>query len=139
MTKAVEAGMPKLRIEEAAARRQAAHRPRRGGRSSASTSTSSSDEDRVDVLDIDNDVVRESAGRAASTRSAGQPRRGEVRARRSKALGEAARDGTGNLLDAVDRGDAGARHGRRDLATLEGVFGRHQADIRSISGVYAGD
>ena len=35
MTKAVEAGMPKLRIEEASARRQAAHRPRRGGRSSA--------------------------------------------------------------------------------------------------------
>ena len=56
-----------------------------------------------------------------------------------KALGEAARNGTGNLLAlAIEAARARATVGEISSA-LEGVFGRHQATIRSISGVYAGD
>ena len=56
-----------------------------------------------------------------------------------KALGEAARNGTGNLLTlAVEATRARATVGEISSA-LEGVYGRYQATIRSISGVYAGE
>ena len=80
MAKAIETGIPKMRIEEAAARRQArsipAARP-----SSASTSTSWRDEEPIDVLDVDNKAVRESQlRRLAQVRARARRRRGGARA-----------------------------------------------------------
>ena len=136
MTKAVEAGMPKMRIEEASARRQA--RVDRGEEVIVGVNKfQPKDGTIVEVLDIDNDVVRESqVKRLDKIRKS----RDEARCVASlKALGEAARNGTGNLLAlSIEATRARATVGEISSA-LEGVYGRYQATIRSISGVYAGE
>jgi methylmalonyl-CoA mutase len=136
MTKAVDAGMPKMRIEEASARRQA--RIDRGEEVIVGVNKyQPKDATTVDILDIDNDVVRESQlARLARIRAS----RDEARCHQSlKALGDAARDGTGNLLTlAIEATRARATVGEISSA-LEGVYGRYQATIRSISGVYASE
>jgi methylmalonyl-CoA mutase len=135
MTKAVESGMPKLRIEEAAARRQA--RVDRGEDVVVGVNKYRADgEDTpVDVLDIDNTAVRE----------AQVARLKKIRAERDtaaceaalEALSQAAADGSGNLLDlAVEATRKRATVGEISDA-LEKVYGRHRAVIRAISGVYA--
>jgi len=136
MTKAVEAGMPKMRIEEASARRQA--RIDRGEEVIVGVNKfQPKDGTTVEVMDIDNDVVRESQ----------VTRLGNIRKSRDeakcvaalKALGDAARNGTGNLLSlAVEATRARATVGEISSA-LEGVYGRYQATVRSISGVYVGE
>ena len=136
MTKAVEAGMPKMRIEEAAARKQA--RIDRGEEIVVGVNKFQlKEEDAIDIREIDNDAVRESQ----------VARLNKIRASRDeakcvaalKALGEAARNGTGNLLTlSIDATRARATVGEISSA-LEGVYGRYQATIRSISGVYAGE
>jgi methylmalonyl-CoA mutase len=136
MTKAVEAGMPKMRIEEAAARRQA--RIDRGEEVVVGVNKFQlKEEPPIDILDVDNDKVRESQ----------VTRLQKIRANRDeakcvaalKALGEAARNGTGNLLElSIEATRARATVGEISSA-LEGVYGRYQATIRSISGVYAGE
>jgi len=132
MTKAVEAGMPKLRIEEAAARRQA--RVDRGEDVIVGVNKFQlKDEDPVDVRDIDNGAVRDS--QIARLKS--------VRAKRDEAKTKAALDaivegakGNANLLElAVEAARARATVGEISDA-MEKVFGRHRAEIRSISGVY---
>jgi methylmalonyl-CoA mutase len=134
MTKAVAAGMPKLRIEEAAAKRQA--RIDRGEEVIVGVNKYRPDQPSpVEVLDVDNDRVRD-----------GQVRRLErIRATRDAArteaaltaLTDAARDGTGNLLAlAVEATKARATLGEISDA-LERVYGRYQAETRTISGVYA--
>ncbi|MGB3146610.1 MAG: methylmalonyl-CoA mutase [Paracoccaceae bacterium] len=132
MTKAVASGMPKLRIEESAARRQAMidrgdevvvgvnkYKPTR--------------EDHVDILDVDNMAVRE----AQVARLAG------IRARRDTAACDAAlaelerraRDG-GNLLEAaVAAARARASVGEISMA-MEKIFGRHRAEVKTLAGVY---
>jgi len=134
MTKAVEAGMPKLRIEEAAARRQA--RVDRGEDVIVGVNKFQlKDEDPVDVRDIDNGAVRDS--QIARLKS--------VRAKRDEAKTKAALDaivegakGNANLLElAVEAARARATVGEISDA-MEKVFGRHRAEIRSISGVYGG-
>jgi methylmalonyl-CoA mutase len=136
MTKAVEAGMPKMRIEEASARRQA--RIDRGEEVIVGVNKFQTKEaTAVEVLDIDNDVVRESqVARLAKIRKS----RDEAKCVAAlKALGEAARSGTGNLLAlSIEATRARATVGEISSA-LEGVYGRYQATIRSISGVYAGE
>ncbi|MDP1753082.1 MAG: methylmalonyl-CoA mutase [Reyranella sp.] len=136
MTKAVEAGMPKMRIEEASARRQA--RVDRGEEVIVGVNKFQPKEGTtVEVLDIDNDVVRESqVTRLDKIRKS----RDEAKCVAAlKALGEAARTGTGNLLSlAIDATRARATVGEISSA-LEGVYGRYQATVRSISGVYAGE
>jgi methylmalonyl-CoA mutase len=136
MTKAVEAGMPKMRIEEASARRQA--RIDRGEEVIVGVNKfQPKEQTAVEVLDIDNDVVRESqVARLAKIRKS----RDEAQcAAALKALGEAARNGTGNLLAlSIEATRARATVGEISSA-LEGVYGRYQATIRSISGVYAGE
>src|SRR5216683_3050891 len=136
MTKAVEAGMPKLRIEEASARRQA--RIDRGEEVIVGVNKfQPKDATTVEVLDIDNDVVRESqVARLAKIRKS----RDEAKCVAAlKALGEAARNGTGNLLAlSIEATRARATVGEISWA-LEGVYGRYQATVRSISGVYAGE
>ena len=132
MTKAVESGMPKLRIEESAARRQA--RVDRGEDVIVGVNKYVlAVEDPVDILDIDNTKVRasqiERLEHIKTTRDAAK-----VKAALD-ALTEGAR-GTGNLLAlAVDASRARATVGEISDA-LEIVFGRHKAEIRSISGVY---
>jgi methylmalonyl-CoA mutase len=132
MTKAVASGMPKLRIEEAAARRQA--RIDRGEDVVVGVNKYQPTEPEiVDVLDIDNAQVRESQ----------IARLQQVRATRDEAACRAALDaitkgaaGDANLLElCVEAARARATVGEISEA-MEQVFGRHRAEIRSISGVY---
>ena len=136
MTKAVEAGMPKMRIEEASARRQA--RVDRGEEIVVGVNKfQQKEEAAIDILDVDNDAVRESqVTRLSNIRKS----RDEAKCVAAlKALGEAARNGTGNLLAlAIEATRARATVGEISSA-LEGVYGRYQATIRSISGVYVGE
>jgi methylmalonyl-CoA mutase len=136
MTKAVEAGMPKMRIEEASARRQA--RIDRGEEVIVGVNKFQPKEDTaVEVLDIDNDVVRE--GQVKRLEKIRKTRDEAKCVAALKALGEAARNGTGNLLAlSIEATRARATVGEISSA-LEGVYGRYQATVRSISGVYAGE
>ncbi len=133
MTKAVESGLPKLMIEEAAARRQA--RIDRGEEVIVGVNKyRPANPERVEVLDIDNTAVRESQiarlNRVRATRD-----EGAVRAALA-ALTRAAGEKTGNLLElSVAAARARATVGEISDA-LEQVFTRHRAVIRSVSGVY---
>ncbi len=136
MTRAIEAGIPKMRIEEAAARTQA--RIDSGRQAIVGVNRYRPARDAPpDVLRVDNQAVR-----AAQVR-----RLEELRAARDRnrvdaslgALGAAAASGTGNLLElAIDAARAGATVGEMSEA-LARAFGRHQAPINAISGVYGGE
>jgi methylmalonyl-CoA mutase len=133
MTKAVESGMPKLRIEEAAALRQVAID--RGNEVIVGVNKYQlSEEPEIDVRDIDN----------SSVRAAQIERLNRLRADRNSvscnarlaALTESAKTGKGNLLTlAVEAARERATVGEISDA-LEEVWGRHRAQTRSISGVY---
>ncbi len=132
MTKAVASGMPKLRIEESAARRQAMID--RGEEVIVGVNKYRKDkEEPIDILDIDNLAVRESQI-ARLTR---------VKASRDQArcdaalleLGRRTVEG-GNLLEAaVECARARATVGEISLA-MEGTFGRHRAEVKTLAGVY---
>ena len=134
MTKAVASGMPKLRIEEAAARRQA--RIDRGeevivGVNKYRTTESA----QVDTLDIDNAKVRES--QVARLKTIRAKRDSQAVEAALAALTKSAESGEGNLLGlTVEAMKVRATVGEVSDA-LEKVFTRHKAEIRSISGVYA--
>ncbi|HMB76055.1 MAG TPA: methylmalonyl-CoA mutase, partial [Kiloniellaceae bacterium] len=135
MTKAVESGMPKLRIEESAARRQA--RVDRGEDVVVGVNKyrASGEETPVDVLDIDNTAVREA--QVARLEKIRASRDAAACTAALAALSKAAADGSGNLLAlAVEATRKRATVGEISDA-LEEVFSRHRAVIRSISGVYA--
>lgn len=133
MTKAVEAGMPKLRIEEAAARKQA--RIDRGEEVIVGVNKYKVEGDEaIDILDIDNTKVREQqVARLEKIRSS----RDEAACQQAlDALTAAAKSGTGNLLElAVEATRRRATVGEISDA-LEKEFTRHRAVIRSITGVY---
>jgi (2R)-ethylmalonyl-CoA mutase len=95
------------------------------------------EEPAIEILDVDNDVVRESQ---VSRLNKIRETRDEAKCVAAlKALGDAARNGTGNLLTlSIEATRARATVGEISSA-LEGVYGRYQATIRSISGVYAGE
>ena len=132
MTKAVASGMPKLRIEETAARRQALID--RGEDVIVGVNKYRKDrEDPIDILDIDNVAVRDSQ----------IARLQRIRATRDEAAVTAAlaeitrraREG-GNLLSAaVEAARARATVGEISMA-MEDVFGRHRAEVRTLAGVY---
>ncbi len=132
MTKAVASGMPKLRIEETAAKRQAGID--RGIEVIVGVNKYRKDnEDPIDILDIDNDAVRLSQiARIERTKSA------RDQAACDAALAELSRraqDG-GNLLDAaVTAARARATVGEISMA-MEKVFGRHRAEVKTLAGVY---
>jgi methylmalonyl-CoA mutase len=133
MTKAVESGMPKLKIEESAARRQS--RIDRGEEVIIGVNKYRSDNaETVDILDIDNSKVREQqVARLAQIRKS---RDGKRVAATLAALTESAKSGNGNLLAlAIEATRARATVGEISDA-LEAVFTRHRATIRSVSGVY---
>jgi methylmalonyl-CoA mutase len=138
MTKAVESGMPKLRIEEAAARRQA--RIDRGEDVIVGVNKyRTGDRHEIDILDVDNTKVRESQIARLNAVKAGRDA-GAVTAALT-ALSKAAEDGpngrtAGNLLElSVAAMRARATLGEVSSA-LEQVYGRHKAEIRSVAGVY---
>jgi methylmalonyl-CoA mutase len=133
MTKAIEAGIPKLRIEEAAARRQA--RIDSGRETIVGLNKYRLDQEApLDILEVDNTAVRISqVKRLAELRA---KRDGAAVAAALAALTESARTGEGNLLSlAVTAAQARATLGEISDA-LEAVYGRYSAQIRSISGVY---
>ena len=135
MTKAVEAGMSKLRIEEAAARRQAAID--RGEETIVGVNKyRSGDAAAVELLDVDNTAVRdqqiERLERIRRLRD-----KGRVNAALT-ALTKAAKSGKGNLLAlAIEATRVRATVGEISDA-LEKVFTRHRAQIRAVTGVYGG-
>ncbi len=134
MTKAIEEGVPKLRIEEAAARRQA--RIDSGKETIVGLNKYRLEkEDPLDILDIDNSAVRESQIRRLEKLRA---ERDDTAAREALgAISEAAESGKGNLLElAVDAARKRASLGEISDA-MEKHFGRYRAQIRSVSGVYA--
>ncbi len=132
MTAAVNSGMPKLRIEQSAAQRQAMID--RGEEVVVGVNKYRLEhEDQIDILNIDNDAVR----------AAQMARLARVRAARDavacdKALAELTRRAAegGNLLEAaVEAARARATVGEISLA-MEQVFGRHRAEVKTLAGVY---
>ncbi len=136
MAKAIEEGLPKLRIEEAAARKQA--RIDSGQDKIVGVNIfQTEDDEEIDVLEVDNTAVRD----------AQLQRLGEVRAKRDetavqtalKALSECAKTGKGNLLaHAVDAARLRATLGEISDA-METSFGRFTPTTRTISGVYSNE
>ncbi|HZY13223.1 MAG TPA: methylmalonyl-CoA mutase [Beijerinckiaceae bacterium] len=132
MAKAIEAGIPKLRIEEAAAKTQA--RIDSGQQIVIGVNKyRMSDDTEIDVLKVDNSAVR--AQQIAKLKRLRGERDEAATTRALDALTNGAKAG-GNLLAlSIDAARAKATVGEISGA-LEKVFGRHRADIRSISGVY---
>ena len=133
MARAIEQGVPKLRIEEAAAKTQA--RIDSGEQVIVGVNRFPLTEvEDVPVLKVDNASVR---ARQIARLEKLRADRDEARTTAAlSALEEGAR-GNGNLLAlSIDAARAGATVGEMSLA-MENVFGRHQAEIRSVSGVYA--
>ena len=133
MTKAVESGMPKLRIEQAAALHQA-HIDRGDNVIVGVNKYQLAEEPDVEILDIDNTAVRES--QVARLKRIRAERDDTVCQKALEALTDAAKTGQGNLLVlAVDAARARATVGEISDA-LEKEWGRHKAETRTISGVY---
>ena len=133
MTKAIEAGIPKLRIEEASARRQA--KIDSGKETIVGLNKYRLEKEApIDILEVDNATVRIAQVKRLKELRAS---RDEAKCRASlDALTACAKSGQGNLLElAVTAAQARATLGEISDA-LEVVFGRYQAQIRSISGVY---
>ena len=135
MTKAVESGMPKLRIEQSAALRQA--RIDRGEEVIVGVNKyQREDEPEIDVLDIDNTAVRESQVRRLNAVKAARDEAACQAALKALTAAAASNGSESNLLAlAVDAARARATVGEISAA-LEQVYGRHRAIIHSISGVY---
>jgi methylmalonyl-CoA mutase len=136
MTQAIQAGIPKMRIEEAAARTQA--RIDSGKQTVIGVNKyRPTAEEKINVLHVDNTAVRE-AQIAGLNRLRAQR---DSRAVESvlDALTNAAREKTGNLLElAVNAARARATVGEISMA-LEKVFGRYEAPVQSVQGVYAAE
>jgi methylmalonyl-CoA mutase len=136
MAKAIETGIPKMRIEEAAARRQA--------RIDAGIDVivgvnayPAPEEPQIPVLDIDNNAVRESQVKRLSQLK--QERNPESVREALEQLERCAQTGDGNLLElAVEAARRRATLGEISSA-LEKVWGRYEARTRTISGVYSGE
>lgn len=133
MTKAVESGMPKLRIEESAARRQA--RIDRGEEVIVGVNKYRAEQDDpVEILNIDNTSVRDQQVKRLKSIRASRDQQAVEAA--LDALTAAAGDGSGNLLDlAVQATRVRATVGEISDA-LEKVYTRHRAIIRSVTGIY---
>ncbi len=133
MTKAVESGMPKLKIEESAALRQA--RIDRGEETIVGVNKYKVENpEKVDILDIDNTAVREAQVKRLKDVRA---KRDEAKCRETlEALTRAASGGNGNLLElSIEAMRARATVGEVSDA-LEKVYTRHRATIRSVTGIY---
>jgi methylmalonyl-CoA mutase len=132
MTKAVASGMPKLRIEEAAARRQA--RVDRGDEVIVGVNKYRPENpEHVDILNIDNEKVREGqVARLARLRETRDPAACEAAL---AALEQVARSDGNLLAAAVEAARARATVGEMSMA-MEKAFGRHRAEVKTLAGVY---
>ncbi|MFC5269534.1 methylmalonyl-CoA mutase [Adhaeribacter terreus] len=137
MAKAIETGLPKMRIEEAAARKQARIDSGKDVIVGVNKYQLEKEDHDIEILDIDNTAVR----------NAQLERLAKLKAERNQAdvekalnnLTEAAKTGEGNLLAlAVEAARVRATLGEISDA-LEKIYGRHKAVIRAISGVYAAE
>jgi methylmalonyl-CoA mutase len=133
MTKAVESGMPKLRIEESAALRQAAID--KGEEVIVGVNQYKPTHiDEVDVLDVDDDMVREA--QIARLKKTKNDRDENVCKSALEALVVVASNKTGNLLEAaIAAARARATVGEISSA-MEKVYGRHRAEVKMLSGIY---
>jgi len=141
MAKAIEAGIPKMRIEEAAARTQA--RIDSGQQPVIGVNTYPVDEDEpIEVLKVDNEAVR--ASQLAKLERLRAERDEDAVRRSLAALTEAARHEAGGDLEhnllarSIDAARAKATVGEMSSA-LEEVYGRYTAQIRTIGGVYSAE
>lgn len=134
MTKAIETGLPKMKIEEAAAKRQA----QIDSKAEAIIGVNKyqlEQEEPIDILDIDNTIVRQKQIERIENMKETRDEKAVQQA--LQALTATARTGEGNLLDkAVDAARLRATIGEISDA-IEEVSGRHKAVIRSVSGVYS--
>ena len=133
MTRAVESGMPKLQIEESAANRQASID--KGEEIIVGVNKYQPEhKDEVDVLDVDNESVRES--QIARLTKVKEDRDSDRCDRALKNIQTLAQNKTGNLLEAaIVAARARATVGEISSA-MEEVYGRHRAEVRTLSGVY---
>jgi methylmalonyl-CoA mutase len=136
MSKAIETGLPKMRIEEAAARKQARIDSGKDVIVGVNRFEISDEEStKIEILEVDNTKVRTAQLERLAQLKAN--RKQENVAALLNELEEAAKNGTGNLLEiAIRCARERASLGEISLA-MENVFGRYQATIRSISGVYS--
>jgi methylmalonyl-CoA mutase len=136
MAKAIETGIPKMRIEEAAARKQA----RIDARKDTIVGINKyrlEKEDPIDILTVDNTAVRESQIKRLQKLKA--ERNNEEVLKALDAITESVKTGKGNLLElSVDAAMKRASLGEISTA-IEKVSGRYKAVIRSISGVYSAE
>lgn len=136
MAKAIESGVPKMRIEEASARAQA--RIDSGNQTIVGTNKYRLDkEDPLEILEVDNTSVREAQLKRIAKLKA--ERNEQECSEALNKLTEAAKSGTGNLLElAIDAARKRATLGEISYA-CEKEVGRYKAVIRSISGVYSSE
>ena len=134
MAKAIETGLPKMRIEEASARKQA----RIDSRKDIIVGVNKyklEKEDPIDILEVDNTAVRDS--QIARLKKLRAERNNEEVQRALDAITKACETKEGNLLElAVDAARKRASLGEISFA-CEKIYGRYKATIRSISGVYS--
>jgi methylmalonyl-CoA mutase len=136
MAKAIETGIPKMRIEEASARKQA--RIDSGKDKIIGVNIYRLEkEDPIDILEVDNTAVRESQIHRLEKLRSGRDNKEVQKA--LEALTHAAQTGEGNLLAlSVDAARKRASLGEISYS-LEKIYGRYKAVIRSISGVYSSE
>ena len=134
MTKAIELGIPKMRMEEASAKKQA----RIDSNQDTIVGVNKyrlEQEDPLQILEVDNDTVRKSQIQRLNELKAARNQTEVTKALSN--LTECAKSGEGNLLElAVEAAEKRATLGEISTA-LETVFGRYKATIKSISGVYS--
>lgn len=136
MAKAIETGIPKMRIEEAAARKQAKIDSGKDIIVGVNRYVLEK-EDKLDILDVDNDKVR--IGQIARINQMKAERNTQEVELALENLAQIAQSGNGNLLAAaIDCARKRATLGEISSA-MEKTFGRYQATIRSISGVYSSE
>ena len=136
MTKAIESGLPKMRIEESAAKRQA--KIDSGKEIIVGVNAyQSTNEEEIDVLEIDNKKVR--SKQINRLKEIKEKRNNSAVDKCLEAINQCAKTGKGNLLSlAVDAAKERATLGEISMA-IEKEFGRYQATIRTISGVYSSE
>lgn len=136
MASAIETGLPKMRIEEAAARKQARIDSGKDIIVGVNSFTIENEAE-IDTLEVDNDKVREA--QIARLNKLRAERNNDKVTAALKALEDGAKSGEGNLLAlAVDAARERASLGEISDA-MEKAFGRYKATIRSISGVYSSE
>lgn len=135
MTKAIEAGIPKMRIEEAAARKQAKIDSGEEFIIGVNSFRSELKQDEIEILDIDNTEVRRK--QIERLNSIKQSRNSEAVEQILNEIRESAKTGKGNLLAlCIEAARRRVTLGEMSDA-MEESFGRYKANIRTISGVYA--